>query len=66
MALADMDGAIARLLQQMRQRHVALAQPSPIPLGRTQRAAIVLVGIDPVGRVMTCGVLSGHDGNASR
>ena len=65
-ALADVDRAIARFLQQPRQRHVALGQSSPIPLGWAQGTAIVLVGIDPVGRVMTCGVLSGHNGNASR
>ena len=63
MAFAHMDRAVARLLEESREGDRFGAEPEPVPVWGRVFAAVILVGVDPVGGVVARGVLSGEQGD---
>ena len=61
-----MDGLIALRGKKPGQGLVAFLQSFPVPIVRSIAVPIIALRINPVGRMMACRVLSGHNGGARR
>ena len=66
MGLSDMDRTVTSLLEQSRIDRVRMGQTHPVPLERSVGSTVVALGMDPVGRAMSCRILSGHQGGTRR
>lgn len=61
---ADVDGVELVCLEQAWKGDAVGVEAVPVPVFWALVAAVVLVGVDPVGGVVSCGVLAGEDGGA--